>query len=35
MRIDHLNYHLNRRDLISGMAKLGAAGAWPPELLPA
>ncbi len=27
MRIDHLNYHLNRRDLISGMAKLGAAGA--------
>ena len=27
MRNEHLNYHLNRRDLISGMAKLGAAGA--------
>ncbi|MFN0088772.1 MAG: cyclase family protein [Acidimicrobiales bacterium] len=27
MRIDHLTYHLNRRDLLSGMAKVGAAGA--------
>jgi kynurenine formamidase len=27
MRMDHLNYHLNRRDLLTGMAKLGAAGA--------
>ena len=27
MRIDHLNFHLNRRDLLSGMGKLGAAGA--------
>ncbi|MEZ5410943.1 MAG: cyclase family protein [Acidimicrobiales bacterium] len=27
MRSDHLNFHLSRRDMLSGMAKLGAAGA--------
>lgn len=27
MRSDHLNFHLSRREMLSGMAKLGAAGA--------
>lgn len=27
MRSDHLNFHLSRRDMLSGMAKIGAAGA--------
>ena len=27
MRLDHLQYHLNRRQLLGGAAKLGAAGA--------
>lgn len=26
MRAEHLNFHLNRRDVLTGMAKLGAAG---------
>jgi len=27
MRSDHLNFHLSRREMLSGMAKIGAAGA--------
>ena len=26
MRFDHLQYHLNRRQMLAGMAKVGAAG---------